>query len=162
LRQLVKLVTAVVVCAMPALPDLAAAQTAQQFPRPSKSRRALVRSSSKTVRPAPKPSRRCTTLDFTRDPKPTVELIKKTLKIYPYTPGGYGDEHRNGAEGKVRRLEVNPPLPPTKFVEASGKSFNTIPPSDYSFFEMINANIQQELADSYNPEVQDNWQPLAS
>ena len=38
-------------------------------------------------------------------------------------------------------------------MEASGKSFNTIPPSDGSFFEMINANIQQEPADSYNPEV---------
>jgi hypothetical protein len=39
----------------------------------------------------------------------------------------------------------------TTFVEASGKSFNTIPPSDFSFFEMINANVQQEPADSYDP-----------
>ena len=38
-------------------------------------------------------------------------------------------------------------------MEASGKSFNTIPPSDYSFFEMINANVQDEPADSYNPEL---------
>ena len=45
------------------------------------------------------------------------------------------------------------PVPATKFVEASGKSYNTIPPSDYSFFEMINANVQQEPADSYNPEL---------
>ena len=45
------------------------------------------------------------------------------------------------------------PIPPTKFVEASGKAFNTIPPSDYSFFEMINANIQQEPADSYSTEL---------
>ena len=40
-----------------------------------------------------------------------------------------------------------------KFVEASGKSYNTIPPSDFSFFEMINANVQQEPAGSYNPEL---------
>ena len=86
------------------------------------------------------------------DPKPTVELIKKTLKIYPYTPGGFGTSIATALEGKVR-LEVNPPVPATKFVEASGKSFNTIPPSDYSFFEMINANIQQEPANSYNPEL---------
>jgi hypothetical protein len=86
------------------------------------------------------------------DPKPTVELIKKTLRIYPYTPGGFGTSIATALEGKVR-LEANPPVPPTKFVEASGKSFNTIPPSDYSFFEMINANIQQEPADSYNPEL---------
>ncbi|MGC1571778.1 MAG: DUF1214 domain-containing protein, partial [Pseudolabrys sp.] len=55
-------------------------------------------------------------------------------------------------EGKVR-LEANAPIPATKFVEASGKSFNTIRPSDHSFFEMIDANIQQEPADSYNPEL---------
>ena len=86
------------------------------------------------------------------DPKPTVELIKKTLKIYPYTPGGFGTSIATALEGKVR-LEVSQPVPATKFVEASGKSFNTIPPSDYSFFEMINANIQQEPADFYNPEL---------
>jgi len=86
------------------------------------------------------------------DPKPTVELIKKTIKIYPYTPGGLGTSVATALKGKVR-LEPNPPVPETKFVDASGKSFNTIPPSDYSFFEMINANVQQEPADSYNPEL---------
>jgi hypothetical protein len=86
------------------------------------------------------------------DPKPTVELIKKTIKIYPYTPGGSGTSVATALEGKVK-LEANPPIPETKFVEASGKSFNTIPPSDFSFFETINANVQQEPADSYNPEL---------
>jgi hypothetical protein len=86
------------------------------------------------------------------DPKPAVELVKKTMKIYPYTPGGFGTSIATALEGKVR-LEANPPVPATKFVEASGKSFNTIPPSDFSFFEMINANIQQEPADSYTPEL---------
>jgi hypothetical protein len=86
------------------------------------------------------------------DPKPTVELIKKTIKIYPYTPGAIGTSVATALEGKVR-LEGTPPVPDTKFVEASGKSFNTIPPSDFSFFEMINANVQQEPADSYNPEL---------
>ena len=86
------------------------------------------------------------------DPKPTVEQIKKSFKIYPYTPGGFGTSITTALEGKVR-LETNPPVPPTRFMEASGKAFNTIPPSDYSFFEMINASIQQEPADSYNPEL---------
>jgi hypothetical protein len=86
------------------------------------------------------------------DPKPTVELIKKTIKIYPYTPGAVGTSIATALEGKVK-LEANPPVPETKFVEASGKSFNTIPPSDFSFFEMINANVQQEPADSYSPEL---------
>jgi hypothetical protein len=86
------------------------------------------------------------------DPKPAVENIKKTLKIYSYTPGGLGTSIATALEGKVR-LEANPPVPATKYVEASGKSYNTIPPSDFSFFEMINANVQQEPAGSYNPEL---------
>ena len=86
------------------------------------------------------------------DPKPTVDLIKKTIKIYPYTPGGAGTSIATALEGKVR-LGRNPAIPETKFVEASGKSFNTIPPSDYSFFEMINENVQQEPAGSYDVEL---------
>ena len=86
------------------------------------------------------------------DPKPTVENIKKTLKIYPYTPGGYGTSIGTALEGKVR-LGRNPPIPATKFVEATGKAFNTIPPSDYGFFEMINENVQQEPATSYDVEL---------
>ncbi|MFI0844459.1 DUF1254 domain-containing protein [Mesorhizobium sp. IMUNJ 23232] len=86
------------------------------------------------------------------DPKPTVENIKNNMKIYPYTPGGVGTSIATALEGKVR-LEANPKVPETKFVEASGKAFNTIPPSDYSFFEMINANVQDEPADSYDPEL---------
>ena len=31
------------------------------------------------------------------DPKPAVENIKKTMKIYPYTPGGVRHQHRHGA-----------------------------------------------------------------
>jgi len=86
------------------------------------------------------------------DPKPTVESIKKNLKIYPYTPGGYGTSIGTALEGKVR-LARNPEIPATKFVEATGKAFNTIPPSDYGFFEMLNENVQQEPATSYDVEL---------
>lgn len=79
------------------------------------------------------------------DPKPAVENIKKNIKIYPYTPGGVGTSIATALDGKVK-LEATPQIPETKFVEASGKSYNTIPPSDYSFFEMINANVQDEPA----------------
>jgi hypothetical protein len=60
------------------------------------------------------------------DPKPTVALVKKTLKIYPYTSGAFGTSIVTTLEGKVK-LAVNPPIPATKFIEASGKAFNTIP-----------------------------------
>ncbi len=86
------------------------------------------------------------------DPKPAVEMIKKTMKIYPYTPGGYGTSIATALEGGVR-LGKNPPVPETKFVDASGKVMNTIPPSDYTFFEMINENVQQEPATSYDVEL---------
>jgi len=86
------------------------------------------------------------------DPKPAVALIKDRLKIYPYTPGGYGTSIATALEGKVR-LEADPPIPPTKFVEASGKSFNTIPPNDFSYFEMINELVQMEPATSTSPEL---------
>lgn len=86
------------------------------------------------------------------DPKPTVENIKKNLKIYPYTPGGYGTSIGTALEGTIR-LAKNPPIPETRFVEASGKAFNTIPPSGYGFFEMINALVQEEPATSYDIEL---------
>ena len=86
------------------------------------------------------------------DPKPTVENIKKNLKIYPYTPGGVGTSIATALDGKVR-LSKNLPIPETKFVEGSGKAFNTIPPGDYGFFEMLNENVQQEPATSYDVEL---------
>jgi hypothetical protein len=86
------------------------------------------------------------------DPKPTVENIKKNLKFYPYTPGGEGTSIATALEGKVR-LGRNAAIPETRFVEASGRAFNTIPPGDFGFFEMINENIQQEPATSYDVEL---------
>jgi hypothetical protein len=50
-------------------------------------------------------------------------------------------------------LRKNPPVPETKFVEASGEAFNTIPPGDFGFFEMINANVQQDPATSHDVEL---------
>lgn len=86
------------------------------------------------------------------DPKPAVENIKKNLKLYPYTPGTFGTSIATALEGEVR-LGQAPPVPATKFIEATGKSFNTIPPSDFGFFEMINENVQQEPATSYDVEL---------
>jgi len=96
------------------------------------------------------------------DPKPAVELIKKTLKIYPYQPGGFGTSIATGLDGKVPLLRSPDgkldwaflrPQPPAKFVEVSGKSFNTIPPNDYSYFDTINELVQEEPADAMDLEV---------
>jgi hypothetical protein len=86
------------------------------------------------------------------DPKPAVDNIKENLKIYPYAPGSFGTSIAEALRGEVR-LAPEPEIPETKFVEGSGVSFNTIPPSDYGFFEMINANVQNEPATSYDVEL---------
>ena len=86
------------------------------------------------------------------DPAPAVENIKKNLKIYPYKPGAFGSSIAQALEGTVR-IEDEPKVAETTFIEASGKVFNTIPPSDYGFFELINENIQNEPATSYETEL---------
>jgi hypothetical protein len=82
-----------------------------------------------------------------QDPAPTVELIKNTLKLYPYAQGGFGTSIGTLLEGHVH---PDPPvdIPETKFVEGSGNAFNTIPPSDFGFFELLNELVQDEPADS--------------
>jgi len=86
------------------------------------------------------------------DPKPAADLIKKTMKIYPYTSGGYGTSIAQALTGEVM-LAKDSPVPPTKFIEVSGKSFNTIPPSDYTFYEVINKLVQEEPLGTLDPEL---------
>lgn len=86
------------------------------------------------------------------DPKPTVELIRKALKIYPYTPGGYGTSIATILEGKIPPGRIAPP-PPTKFIEGSGVSVFTIPANDFRYYEQLNALVQQEPADALDPEI---------
>jgi hypothetical protein len=86
------------------------------------------------------------------DPKPAVENVKANLKIYPYTPGGYGTSIAEALTGAVR-LAPDPAVPATRFVEGSHAAFNTIPPGDFGFFEMIDANVQDEPATSYDVEL---------
>ena len=86
------------------------------------------------------------------DPKPAVENVKANMKIYPYAAGGYGTSIAEALTGAVR-LGEDPKIPDTKFIEASHVSFNTIPPSDFGFYEWINENVQAEPATSYDVEL---------
>ncbi len=86
------------------------------------------------------------------DPRPTVEKIKNTLKVYPYVPGGTGTSIATLLEGDAHPgTPISPP--DTRFIEASGVAFNTIPPSDFRFFESLNALVQGEPADATDPEI---------
>jgi hypothetical protein len=86
------------------------------------------------------------------DPAPAVENIKKTMKIYPYAPGAFGTSIAQALTGAVR-LGADAKPPEMKFIEGSGLAFNTLPPSDIGFFELINENIQSQPATSYDIEL---------
>ncbi|PVB63157.1 DUF1254 domain-containing protein [Labrenzia sp. 011] len=86
------------------------------------------------------------------DPAPAIANVKDNMKIYPYVEGAFGTSIAEALTGKVR-LAGEPKVPEMKFVEASNVSFNTIPPSDYGFFEWINENVQNEPATSYDVEL---------
>jgi len=67
------------------------------------------------------------------DRKATVNALKTVMKVYPYS-------------------QVNNP-PKQKFVNMSGLKFNTVHANDFHFYEELNAVIQGEDADAFNPET---------
>ena len=86
------------------------------------------------------------------DPKPTVETIKKTLKIYPYVPGSYGTSMGTFLTGKGPLAPLSKPGTLT-FVEGTGLAMNSIPPNDFSYYEMLNALVQEQPAEALQPEI---------
>jgi len=67
------------------------------------------------------------------DPGPGVANVKKLVKSYPL------------AKAKNQ--------PPMKFINVSGKVFNTIHTNDFSFFEEINHIVQEEPNEALDPET---------
>jgi hypothetical protein len=90
-------------------------------------------------------------LENKNDPKPAVEAIRKFTKIYPYEAGGVGTSIAEFLSGKAKLDRISDP-PAVAFHEVSGKAMNTIPPNDWSFYEMLNEIVQQEPATSLDPE----------
>jgi len=86
------------------------------------------------------------------DPAPTADLIRSRTRIYPYEAGGYGTSIAEFLGGKARLAPIKPP-PETVFHEGSGKVINTIPPGDFSYYELLNELVQQEPADALDPEL---------
>jgi len=86
------------------------------------------------------------------DPKPVVEGIRKFTKVYPYEAGGVGTPLAEFLTGKTALGRVAPP-PATVFHEGSGKVMNTLPPNDWTFYEMLNEVVQKEPATSLDPEL---------
>jgi len=86
------------------------------------------------------------------DPKPVVEGIRKFTKVYPYEAGGVGTSLAEFLTGKTALGRVTPP-PATVFHEGSGKVMNTLPPNDWTFYEMLNEVVQKEPATALDPEL---------
>ncbi len=86
------------------------------------------------------------------NPAPAADLIRKFIKIYPYEAGGLGTSVAEFLSGKARLGRITPP-PETVFHEGSGKVMNTVPPNDFSYFEMLNEVVQQEPATALDPEL---------
>ena len=91
-------------------------------------------------------------LENKSDPKPAAELIRKFTKIYPYEAGGVGTSIAEFLSGKAKLGRLAPP-PATVFHEGSGKVMNTIPPNDFSYYEVLNKVVQQEPATALDPEL---------
>ena len=100
----------------------------------------------------PRPTTLRAFIEDGKDPKPAADNIRQNLKIYPYQPGSFGTSIAEALKGEVK-LAGEPKIPEMKFVEASGMSFNTIPPSDFGYFEMVNENVQNEPATSNDTEL---------
>ena len=62
-----------------------------------------------------------------RPQSPPQKKTSEEPQALPLHPGGVGTSIATASEGTVR-LAVNPPIPETKFIEASGRS-NTVPPA---------------------------------
>jgi hypothetical protein len=91
-------------------------------------------------------------LENKSDPKPGAESIKKLIRIYPYEIGGFGTPLAEFLTGNARLGKVSPP-PPVVVHEGSGKVMNTVPPNDWTYYEMLNEIVQQEPATSLDPEL---------
>jgi hypothetical protein len=86
------------------------------------------------------------------DPKPVDDIVKRTLKIYPYLPGGLGSGVANYLNGKGKLGAVATPASP-RFVEGTGLVMNTIPPSNFTYWEWLNEAVQMQPADAMDPEI---------
>jgi hypothetical protein len=85
------------------------------------------------------------------DPAPVAKVIRDGLRIGPYTPGAHGTAVASFLAGEAT-LGQDPPQVETRFHEGSGVSFNTVPPNDFSYWELVNDVVQGEPVESGGPE----------
>jgi hypothetical protein len=74
------------------------------------------------------------------------------LALYPYSPGGQGTSIGDYLNGEAK---LGPPSEYKKAIkiDGTGNPMNTLPPSNYQHFVMLNALIQEVPATAMNPEI---------
>jgi hypothetical protein len=81
-----------------------------------------------------------------------VDTVRSGLRISKYVPGAQGTAIATFLAGKAP-LAPLPTPPATRFTEGTGVPINTIPPSDFTYWELINGLVQQEPAGAADPEI---------
>ena len=81
------------------------------------------------------------------DPGPVANLIKETLKVYPFVPGGFGTSIGSYLSGEAPLVGLSAPVSP-RFVEGTGLAMNTIPPNDFDHYVLLNEVVQAESAEA--------------
>ncbi len=85
-------------------------------------------------------------------PKIAAEAIRTDFRVSPYVPGAQGTAVGTFLAGEAP-LGAVAPVPETRFVEATGKSFNTVYPNDFGFWELVHELVQQEPPDASDPDL---------
>ena len=86
------------------------------------------------------------------DPTVPAEVIRTGFRVSPYVPGAQGTAVGTFLAGNAPLGSVAP-APETRFVEATGKSFNTVYPNDFGFWELVNELVQQEPPGASDPDL---------
>ncbi len=86
------------------------------------------------------------------DPKVAVEAIRTGFRVSPYVPGTQGTTVAKFLAGEAP-LGAVAPASDTSFVEATGKSFNTVLPNDFGFWELVNELVQEEPPRAGDPDL---------
>ena len=76
----------------------------------------------------------------------------EVLAVYPYSPGGQGTSIGDYLNGESK---LGPPSEYKKAnkIDGTGLTINTLPPSNYQHFVMLNEMIQAEPANALNPDI---------
>jgi len=80
------------------------------------------------------------------------KTVKESLKLYPYAPGGEGTSIGSYLNGEAPIGKMAEPRTP-RMVDITGKSINTLPPSNFKHYEYIDELVQSEPASALDPEI---------